>query len=157
MHSLHSCTLSKCQSVNNARGNISEQQQKKKSNRARVQGMYGSITGKWYCGNEKKHRKSNIGKIPFQYPEKGDSIPVVCYNYYSERCRCYDYGQWEKKEGKDMFRDFLFSEKSHRLKPQPLPWTLFVFLIAQRVGLRVKRVYVQVLPVIPKLATHNRL
>lgn len=51
------------------------------------------------------------GKIPFQYPEKGDSIPVVCYNYYSERCRCYDYGQWEKKEGKDMFRDFFLSEK----------------------------------------------
>lgn len=93
MHILHSCTLSKCQSVNNAKGNLSVQHQKKKSDRARMQGMHGINNGKNDMVAKRKTSYSISGKIPFQYPEKGDSVPVVVYSHYGERCRCYEYGQ----------------------------------------------------------------
>lgn len=57
MHTLHSCTLSKCQSVNNAKGNLSEQHQKKKSDRARMQGMHRINNGENdMVAKRKKHR-----------------------------------------------------------------------------------------------------
>lgn len=134
MHTLHSCTLSKCQSVNNARGNISEQQQKEKSNRARVQGMHGSITGKWYCGNEKKHRKSNIGKIPFEFLKRRYPLPMVGWFHYSDNGHYNEERQREKKEVKDMFRDS-FSLENHRLNRSHCRDRSFCFFAAIRCGL----------------------
>lgn len=95
MHTLHSCTLAHFQNAKVAiiPGEYFRTAAKEKIKPCKSARNAWVNNGKFMVAMRKKHRKSNIGKIPFQYPEKGDSIPVVCYNYYSERCRCYDYGQ----------------------------------------------------------------
>lgn len=71
MHILHSCTLSKCQSVNNAKGNLSEQHQKKKSDRARMQGMHGINNGKNDMVAKRKNIVFYIRQDTFSVSRKG--------------------------------------------------------------------------------------
>ena len=129
MHSLHSCTLHNAKVSKMPGGMCRDGNERKKSDSARVQGMQWGIQRIKIVWAVRKIVNSILGQDTFRVARKECQLPTIDCSHYSDCCHCDEYRRWEKKEGKDMFRDFFFSEKSSP-QSQPLPWTLFVFLIA---------------------------